>query len=324
MTTSGSYTWNPAVTDLIKAMYRDLDVINETEEPSGDQYQAALFKLNGMVKAMEATGIHVWTEEEAILFLQTGVAKYVIAPPGGGGAQCVDADMWLQLQVAQNVLAGTNQLPLTTAVGVNAGDVLGVVNNANAIQWTTVAGAPVGNLVTLADDLLLNVSAGAVVIDYAPAALITRPLKVPKARSFLYASQQQNPMTIMSRQEYEDLPNKNSPGAPNQWFYSPRRDQGFFYVWNVPVVAQWAVRFTWYRGIQDYLTPDNTSDFPQEWALALEWMLADEMKVGYSVPTPRAAMIAERAAYWRDTLEGWDRESEPIIFGMDWQYATQR
>jgi hypothetical protein len=32
------------------------------------------------------------------------------------------------------------------------------------------------------------------------------------------------------------------------------------------VTSAWAVRFTWYRSLQDFIDPTNTADFPQEWA----------------------------------------------------------
>lgn len=324
MTTSGQATFNPAVTLLIAQSLRQLGVIAEDENPSAGMYATGIFQLNSIVAAAQAIGLHVWTEEEAILFPQVGVAKYVIGGPTPAlNAHTSDADSWLQLILAANAAGGATSIVVQLADGVLAGDNIGIILNNGATFWTTVSGAPAGETIALTDPLPASgASVGAFALDYVDA--IVRPLKVPGTRlRYLGGNGTPNnpnetPMTIMSRQEYMDLPNKLSPGTPTQWFYSPQRDSGLFYIWPVPVTTAWAIRFTWYRPLQDFFLPGNTMDFPQEWVAPLMWTLAKDLMGIYSTPPARQAYINQQAAQYLDLTESYDRESEPISFGMDW------
>jgi hypothetical protein len=318
MTVSGVSTWNPAVTFMVRQSLINVGAIAEDEEPTGQQYSDGVFQLNAMVKSLEATGLHVWTEQEAILFLQVGQPKYVIG--NGGTAHTSDADQWEQLSLQSSVLAGSPDLPFALVLGVSVNDSIGVVLDSGLTFWSTVS-AVSDTSITLADPLPSSASGGNFVLVYTTP--ILRPLKVPKARLLTFqptggAGPSETPMTVLSRQGYMDLPNKLSPGVPTQWFYSPQRDQGYFYVWPVPIASNWAVRFTWYRPLQDYLVPNDTSDFPQEWINPLIWNLAHEMGPSYSVPPAKWAMIEKMAEQWGDVVLSYDRESEDVQFGLDY------
>lgn len=314
MATSNTTTFTPPITTLIRQAWIKLDYIAEDEEPSAAMYQEGLFSANALVKAWEATGLHVWTEEEAIQFIQPYQAKYVLG--GTTTDHCADADDWLRLQLAQPAITGATTITLSSALAVLDGMHLGVILASGVTFWTTADGAPSGDVVTLADALPSAASSGAYVLAYTTP--VGRPLKVPKARLLTLSSLTETTMTVLSRQEYEDLPQKvNAPGTPTQFFYSPRRDQGFLYVWPVANTSAWAIRYTWYRSIQDYVDPTNTSDFPQEWANALMWNLALELCPGKSVPQETYMRVQERATHYYDLLTSYDRESEPISFGLD-------
>lgn len=343
---------------MVAAALRALGIIAEDEEPSGDQYQNGLYQLNTIVAAAQATGAHVWTEEEAILFIQPGQARYQLGAPAGSAqpnAMCCDADSWLQFQLASSYAAGTSVIGISTStaspflaletgapllteggldiliepnaslLGVAVGDNIGIVLDTGLTWWTTVQSTGEPYTVTLTNALPSSASSGNFVMDFPPSAQISRPLKVPAAR--LYYLNQSNgynetPMTIMSRQEYMDTPNKRSAGTPTQWFYTPQRDLGWFYVWPVANLTQWAIRFTWYRPLQNFFLPTDTMDFPQEWVAPLQWALARDLIGDYDVPPPRQQYILQQAAAYAELAVNYDRESEPISFGLDWQ-ATQ-
>ena len=72
MTTSGTSTFNPAITFIITSLYRKFGAVAEDETPTAGMFNDALFSMNAMVKGWMATGIHVWTVEEMILFFQQG------------------------------------------------------------------------------------------------------------------------------------------------------------------------------------------------------------------------------------------------------------
>ncbi len=318
MAVAPTASWNPELVFICRQALINCGAIDENEEPAGTLYESARFQLNAMVKGLEATGLHVWAEKEAILFLQPGVQRYVI---GGASATAhtSDADDWLLLTTLDAASATSTEITLQLGEGllVEDGMNIGVVlSNGGPTQWTTVDGAPVGDVITLADALVGGVDAGAYVFAYTTP--IERPLKVPAARLLTLQGLNETPMTIMSRQEYMDLPNKNSPGVPTQCFYSPQRDTGLFYIWTVPNYSNWAARFTWYRPLADFLLPTNTVDFPQEWINPLLWNLSKEMAPGYGVPTETWNRIEKMADTWAMLAISYDRESEPIQFGMDY------
>lgn len=319
MTTSGVSDWNPQLLFIIKDALLNCGAIDENEEPSSQLYEAELFKLNGMVKALEATGIHVWTEEEGILFLEPNQAKYVIGGSGTTANTADDAD-WTQLTLALPAVATATHITLLAGQGAQlvTGQNIGVIDNDGVTEWFTVASPPVADIVILSGALGVGVDAGNYALAYHTK--IGRPLKVPNARLLTLNGLNETPMTVMARQQYMDLPNKINPGTPTQWFYSPRRDQGLLYVWPVPVFSNWAVRFTWYRSLQDFLDPTNTADFPQEWINPLIWGLSKESAPGYGVPEPTWQRIVQMSDMYTLLAVSYDRESEPVQFGID--YAT--
>jgi len=315
MTTSGDITYNPSVVEMITQAYRLLGVIAEDEDPTGEMYAVALFQLNAIVTAAQATGLHVWTEEEAVLFLQSGQNEYVIGGPGTND-QCTDASDWTQTQLTQAAATATTTINVSSIAGIASGDHIGIILDNQATFWTTVNGAPSGLTVTLTNPLPSISSAGNYVLDYTTA--ISRPLKVPAARLLRLAGQFENPLNVLSRQEYMDLPNKASQGTPTNFFYSPRLDRGLLYVWPTPNTAPFAVRFTWYRPLQDFINSTDTMDFPREWVSPLLWNLCNDLMPLYETPPARQMLIMKNMEKYGDLAISYDRESEPIQFGVDY------
>ena len=336
MTTSGTSAFNPAATAIVSMALRKLNVIAEDETPTAGQYADTVLAMNAMIKEWMATGIHVWTEEEAILFFQQGQARYLLGGTGTGGTgpdNCCDANSWVSMQVAAPIGAGATSVTVNSTTGyngltVNNGDNFGIVLDSGAAFWTTVSGAPVNNVVTFATPLPAGASASAQnnVFDYATK--IVRPLKVPRSRTIYYQGGQNNgprltPMSVLSRKEYMDLPNPLNPGITTQFFYTPQLVSGEYYAWPTPQQANIGARFTWYRPLMDINTPANTVDFPQEWINAIGWNLAKEMGPEFDCPPQRWAIILQESEKKLDLVQGFDRESEPIYFGMSYDEAQR-
>lgn len=321
---------------MLTAMYRKLGVIAEDETPTAGQYNDALFAGNALIKEWMALGIHVWTEEEAILFFQAGQQRYLLGGTGAGGTgpdNCCDAYSWVPMQVANPVSGGATTVTVTNTVAPNgvavtSGDNFGVVLDSGVAFWTTVNGAPVNNVVTLTNAIPAGQTASPQNNAFDYTTKIVRPLKIPRASQIYYQGGQSagprlTPMTVLSRQEYMDLPNPLDPGISTQFFYSPQLVSGVFYAWPNPQNANFGARFTWYRPLQDLTTPANTADLPQEWLNGLMWNIAQEMAPEFDVPPPRWQMIQQMAASKLDLIQSYDREPEPIYFGMDYDQAQR-
>lgn len=323
MTVSNSSSFNPAVTQIINMAYRKIGAIAEDETPSAGMYADAAFALNAMIKEWMATGIHVWTEEEAILFFQKSQRRYLLG--GTTNDNCCDANSYELMQVQSAAGAGATTLTVDSTIGVSSGNYFGVVLDSGFAFWTTVNGAPGATTVTLTAPLPGSVSPQANAFAYA--AKIVRPLKVPRSRQIYYqggtSGSRLTPMSVLSRKEYMDLPNPDDPGISTQFFYSPKLVSGEFYAWPNPQNANFGARFTWYRPIMDINTPSNTIDFPQEWINPVGWNLAREMGPEYGVPAQMWQIILTEAARKMDLVEGYDREPEPIYFQMSYDQAQR-
>lgn len=304
---------------MVTNVLRHLGILQEDEEPTGGQYADVLFQMNTVVTSAQATGLHVWTEQEAILFLQPGQVRYQI---GGatGNAHTSDSSDWVRLTLQTSLVAASTVLNVDATVGISNGQNIGVILDSGVTFWTTVASFT-ATTVTIAAPLPTSASSGNYALAYTTA--ISRPLKVPNARLYYLNGGNEIPMMVMSRQEYMDQPNKLSPGAPTQWFYTPQRDLGYLYIWPSPNLSFWAVRFTWYRPLQDFFQPNDTMDFPQEWIAPLVWATARDCIGMFDVPPERQQYILAQAANYTDLAISYDRESEPIQFGMDWQYGIE-
>ena len=324
MVTATTSAFNPAVTNIINMAYRKIGAIAEDETPSAGMYADAAFALNAMVKEWMATGIHVWTEEEAILFFQKGQRRYLLGGTGTGGVgpdNCCDANSYVLMQVQSAAGAGATTINVDATVGVQSGNFFGVVLDSGFAFWTTVNGAPGLTTITLTNPLPAGSSVSPQANAFAYATKIVRPLLVPRSRQIYYqgatAGSRLTPMSVLSRKEYMDLPNPDDPGISTQFFYTPQLVSGEFYAWPSPQNANFGARFTWYRPIMDINTPANTMDFPQEWINALGWNLAREMGPEYGVPAQMWQIILTEAERKLDLAQSYDRESEPIYFGME-------
>jgi hypothetical protein len=329
--TSGTTVFNPVATQIITAAFRKMNVINEDETPTAGMFSDAMFALNALMKELEAAGIHIWTEEEGIIFLQQYQRRYLLGTGQNGSPpadKACDANAWTLGVLASSANQGAMSVQVQSISGFSNGDNFGIVLNAGNAFWTTVSGVPAGNTVNLAAGLPGPTSAGAFAFDYPVSAQLVRPLRVPFSRRLQYSQSPQpgqiapdwggiiTPLApMMSRKEFFDLPQPNNPGLVTQAYYNPARDQGEMWVWNSSTNANWGLRFTYYRPLQDFNNPTDASDLPQEWANCLLWNLAKELLMDYSVPQARAAFIVQQASAKYDLVKDWDREDQSVYFG---------
>ena len=325
MVTSNTSIFNPSVAAIINMAYRKIGAIAEDEVPTAAMYADAAFALNALVKEWMATGIHVWTEEEAILFFQMGQRRYLLG--GTTNDNCCDANSYVLMEVTTPTSAGATSIQVDTTIGVADGNYFGVVLDSGAAFWTTVNGAPNSTTINLTAPIPTGQNVSAQANAFAYATKIVRPLLVPRIRQIYYQGGQSGsrltPMSVLSRKEYMDLPQPDDPGISTQFFYTPQLVSGEFYAWPNPQNANFGARLTWYRPIMDINTPSNTIDFPQEWVNACGWNLAKEMGPEYDVPPQRWAIIMTEAKEKLELVQNYDRESEPIYFGMSYDESQR-
>jgi hypothetical protein len=317
--TVASSVYSPTVYSIMRRALRQCNAIESGDTPGAQEISDAFDALNAMVAGWQATGLHVWTETEGVLFTQPGQIKYAL---GGTNTtqSCTDAN-WTQASLSAAAAQGATTISLVSATGISTGDNIGVMLSNNALFWTTVNGVPSGNNVPLVAALPSTAPLNAIVIDYPIVNKLTRPLRIPNARRFYLPSQIETELTIYARLDYRDQPNKYTGGTITTFFYDPQQTIGYQWLWPAPQDSLSACKFTFYAQLGDFATPSDTPNFPQEWLQALTWGLADELVPEYGVGQARAQMIAQKAAYWLDIAHGWDREPESYLFGVDFDQS---
>jgi hypothetical protein len=316
-TTSGTATFNMNRNAIITMALRKIGAIASGETPDPQTIQDASDALNVMVKEWDASGLHIWTETEGILFAQPSQYQYTI----GSGSTDACADLtgsFNSTTLSLGAAANATSINVASATGFAASYSVGVVLDSGSIFWTTESGSPSGTTITLAAGLTSSASSGNAVYVYQTNAI--RPLRVVSGRRFQLSSQIDTQMIQMSRIDYRNQPNKTSTGTITQFYYDPRggtNAQGQMFLWPAPSDATYALKFTWWRPIQDFASAANIPDLPNEWLAALVWNLALEMAPEYDVPDSRYAKLQARAAVALDRAAGWDREPESYFFGAD-------
>lgn len=312
-TTSGTATYQPNRNQIILRAGRQVGAWASGETPSAQEVQDWSDALNAIVKAWDATGLHLWTENEGVLFPTPGQNRYQLGPTSTDKA-CNAVGMQ-QTSLSTAGAAGSTSLSVSSIAGFANGQAIGVYLDSGSYFWTTVNGTPSGSTIVIASGLPSQASASNPVYTYTSAML--RPLRVLAVRRYNSASQIDTPINLISRLDFEDLPNKLNTGLVNQCFYDPQLGNGVFWLWQAPTDASYVVKFTFMRELQDFNTASDMPDFPKEWTNALVWNLANEMTTEYGTPDPRASRIKDMAGYWLDVASGFDREPESIFVGVN-------
>ncbi len=153
----------------------------------------------------------------------------------------------------------------------------------------------------------------------------------PRALRILECRYRQNgidvPMTMFSRQEYFDQPNKViSPGIPVNFYFDPKVDEGTLYLWPCPSVqtaAQFTIRYTYLRFLEIQTATNQTLDIPQQWIEPIMWNGAKRLITQYPVNDPNLAnmLLMQAQEYW-NRLTAWDNEPASLFMQADQRWGS--
>jgi len=125
-----------------------------------------------------------------------------------------------------------------------------------------------------------------------------KPLKVYQAWLKDNTSLTDQPVEVISRQEYEALTSKSAQGQPIKLFYDPRGgangSTGMMYLWptaEAAVVTNKTLYFSYQRPFEDFDAATDEPDFPQEWFMALLYQLAWALAPSYGVPLEERKLL---------------------------------
>jgi hypothetical protein len=137
------------------------------------------------------------------------------------------------------------------------------------------------------------------------------PHRVISAR-YRDANSRDLPMTLMSREEYYNLPLKTGTGIPTQYYVDYQRANPTFYIWQgLASVTTETVQYTYQRKFEDIDNLSNDIDIRQEHFSTVAYNLATRMIPDYAVPASTASLIVALA---ENTLEAaLDEDREDFI-----------
>jgi hypothetical protein len=281
-------------------------VVGVGQTLSADDSALGFRKLNMMIKAWAAQGIHLWAVNEATLFLNVGQQSYTL-----GTAHCTDN--YVQTTLSTDEATGSTSLGLTSTSGMSASDNIGIVLDSGTIHWTTISGAP-GSPTTIADALPSAASAGSVVFAYTTK--IGKPLRVLSAYR-RDINGQDTPIEMIAREDYARLASKSTAGKPIQAFYLPQLTTGTLRIWPTADLSTDVVRFWYERTLEDSDVAGDDPDFPVECAEAIVTNLADRLAATYGLPMGERAALKADAALALDAMLSFDREDTSLMFQPD-------
>jgi len=304
MARSGTTNFTVSATSVIN---RALALVSErsAEVPFQDEeVNDALSTLNMMVKAWMADGLHLWTREEGVLFLRTGVSKYNLG--GSSGDHATTEDDFVDTTITAAAVTGANTITVASTANMTASDNIGIELDDGTRQWTTIVSVDSSTGLTLTDTLTDDVAIGRTVFTYTT--VIEKPVRVETSRRRLMSDNSDIEMNEWARQQYMAQPDKTSQGTPTNFYFSPEYTFGVMYVWQTASSVNQVVKFTFQRTIQNFDTVSDNPDFPQEWALALVYNLAALIGHEYDCPLQKLGMIKQEAMMLKDQVLGFDTE----------------
>jgi len=299
--------------NIIEQAVQKIGVVAAGEAvPAGIQ-ESAEVQLDYLVKSWQATGAHLWSEEEGILFLQPGQVQYVL-----GDSASLDRAAASELDVNNTTLSADAVatdviLTVDSEVGIDVADFIGILLDTGALFWSTVASlAPL----TINDALPSDAASGRVVWSYTTA--IPKPLKIPASRrnegGITGLLGQDISMTNLGREDYYNLPEKNSVGVPVQYQYQPKIDDGLIRIWPSPSSSTTFMKFTYWRPINVFDNSASAPDFPNEWLNALVYNLALNLMPNFAVNANAYPTVTGLASSYFNAALDWDSGTASVKF----------
>ena len=108
-----------------------------------------------------------------------------------------------------------------------------------------------------------------------------RPFRILHAQ-YKSAAGIETPMIRMSRQEYDELPDKTVTGIPTQFMWDRQKESALFYVWPLKAaVTTETIEITYEREFEDIAADTDTVDLPVEGYDALVLSIAERLAPAY-------------------------------------------
>lgn len=124
-------------------------------------------------------------------------------------------------------------------------------------------------------------------------------------------------LTIIAREDYNNLGFKDAPGVPNQLFVDVGRDSTSVVLYDVPNDSFHQLHLVVQRPFQDVNLLTENVDLPQEALLMCQWNLAAELALEQGVNPANVDRIQAKAKYEFDRFINWNQENASLFLTPD-------
>ena len=316
MATSGSINYTQTRNEVILDALQIIGAYGIGRTVSSEDNVFCTSILNKMVKAWGAKGLHLWTKEEAYLYLTPNVGDYVL----GSTAKMATTNEAIENRLNGALAAAATAVTLDSTTGMAVADVIGIVLTDKTIHWDTIATIPTSTTLTLTTGVLTAASDNALVYTYTTA--VTKPLRINDVRRRTgYDSGSSSTivdvsLTNVRHEAFFSIPSRTQGGVPVQYTYMPKLTSGTFSVWPRPQDGSERLVITYERIIEDLDNASDNFDFPSEWLEALTYQLAVRLCQPFGMQGALQSLLPMASQMLTDLLE-WDAETGSIDVAPD-------
>lgn len=307
MATSGSIDYTRTGAQVVEKAFSIIGVKAQGQDLSAEEMQDGLESLNLMLKSWQASGEHLWTKTQGVLFTQAGKTDYLLGPSGDHA--CLFDD-FIGTTTTADVASGVAVIPVTSSAGMAVSDKVGVKLSDGTRQWSTILTVDSSTQITLNDNLTASATSGTSVFTYTD--IIERPLRILNARRKKFGFDDEIRVKEMSNDDYNEQTIKSSQGTIVGFYYSPLLTNGRVYHWLTSDDVDNLFLFTFSRTIEDVDSQANNLDIPVEWLDCVTYNLAARLVDDYDVPEPKATNVVTKATIFKANLMDWDANQTSI------------
>lgn len=310
MALSGSTNYSIDRDSLITHAYRILGAIRSGGAPTANELTDGAISLNIMLKAWQADGLQLWAIKKAILIPELGKQSYSLGPTGD---HC-SLDM-NKTEVKVAGIATDTSIDVDSTSDMIVSDNIGIVLDDATIHWTTVSSITDSDTVVIASGL-----PSAAAIDnhiYFYTSKIDRPHELLELYRRVYDTVVDISVTLMSREEYYTLSDKDNQGIPVNYYYDPQLTHSTLYNWataNTDFAKNNVFVLLIKKSFDDLDSSTDDFEFPQEWYEAIAYGLAVRLAPMIGYPLPDRRMLINEADRIKYDVSTFDTEHTSVFF----------
>ena len=305
-----TYTFSPDFNDIAEQAFDVLQIGSDGETLTARMLAGAQNAYNYMITHWQTQGLHLWTYTEGRMYLTKSQRSYDTSAASTLATFARITNAPIDDSLGAAAALGASTVTVADGTKFSASDTIGVLQDDSTIHWTTINGAPAGNVITLTAVTTAAASSGNYVTAYNDTYAPISRIHNEGFRRYSGTSNIEVPILRQDRPTYYSLSDKfTATGTPVNIYFSRSETslgQGHkFEVYQAPDSEQYALNFTYERQLQVIDTPTTDKlDCPRYWHEAIVWNLADRLKIRFGVKSAEvsAEIRANAAEFLTDSL----------------------